>query len=609
MNRSFQIVLLVVALVTAGVAMYSVFTKSPQRLRVPSAVEATPATDQRAAERRKSELANKSPTTPAPRTLASRAATSPKSAAKAIVTEAPSQSVIITARLRCPRGQETCAPATEARVGLGRIDPADRVLWMEDHGKAPTDDELVNIRQWRHAVVAEAREAGLLVVGPVELPRSDAYDVLAWNHTARVFYHVHRLAADEAATTGVVDLGILEPQPYTGVELTLVGEAEELPFRALLSRVPAAEPEKASQFLQLAQVMAPEFTDAFLSGEPVPLIVGQPNILAPLPPDEALQVTLISPTEIEAEPVQIPLVEGKIVNASIALSDAFPQGALASVDLEGRLEIGSTGKPLVGAHVIREIGLRREVTTTDETGMFRVTQLPMDRITSFDLETSPGAARRPVVPTRWHFEFAPPMATTGTVIRQRWQVPAYSYLVLDLTAPACRDALALATKPFPVYAVEHWDGATWRPATIDHFDIQGDEVAAAIEEPGRYRMSLAANAVAAWYSEPVTVSREGETVRTRLADAELRHEEVRVIVKDAATGEPVSGVAVTAIGELTSLPPLRLISNKAGEVRMIHHGCSAISVWVEHRGYAPVQRTLSSGELRGEVEIRVSPSR
>jgi hypothetical protein len=618
MNRSLQALLLVVALVLAGTAVYSVWHKSGQHVKLregpvsagPAATASANKRGQISPERTQPRIERVSSPSPASRS-SQRIASAPITTGAA--TRSP-QYLLVSARLQCPKADGATAGETQACIGIGRIDAADlreaeaaRAALARPQAGGPSRDDLVNVREWRHANVSDLGN-GVLAVGPVEVPPADAYDVLAWDRKALVYYYTRKPCPPPGATTGTLDLGLLEPTPFTGVRLTLQGKAESNSIRATLSRVPPADADAASRFLTLAQVIAPDLAESLLVGEPVTLTVDQPNLIAPLPPDEALQVTLISPTEVDGEPVQIPLAEGRIVDAIIPLDTAFPDKAKASIELEGILEIGQTGKPVVGATVEREIGLRKEVFTTDERGAFHVRNLPMDTATPFDVQTTRGATRRPVVPESWHFEFVPPLTTTGSVVQQRWQMPAYSYLVLDLSSPAARDALSLAAPPYPVYVVEHDDGGRWVVAPIDFFDQSPAEVAAAIEEPGRYRMLLAASPVAVWPSNPATISGEGSSASTTLADEATLHDELKITVRDTAQGQPVAGAAVTVNGDYGSLPPVRLITSEAGEVVVRHHGCSTITVWVEKSGYMSTERTLSSGELRGEVDLEISPA-
>ncbi|MCX7625955.1 MAG: hypothetical protein N2Z21_07075 [Candidatus Sumerlaeaceae bacterium] len=523
------------------------------------------------------------------------------------------QSVLVLASLRCPPDAPNCAQQTEARLGLGFVSQDD--LREAERGRAeieamgrrpPPREELVNVSEWRHINVAEATP-GIIRVGPAEMPVADAYSLLAWNTDQRVYYFKRYVRPDEVLTTSSLNFGALDPTPFTGVRLTLRGSAEFASLRAIVHRVPSADSEASSHFLQLAQVIAPELTEALLTAEPIAVTLDQPNTLAPLPPDEAVEITFITPSEIESQPVQVPLIEGKIVDAEVTLDEIFPAGATATIDLQGILEIGDTGKPLAQATVTRDLGGRTEIYTTDERGTFQVYALPMDRITVFDVQTSRGQLRRPAVPERWSFDFSPPLTTTGSVVKARWKIPAYRYVVLDLSSPGARDALALARLPYPIYILEREVGGQWQLQPLDFFDATAEEVAVAVLETGRYRLLLATSPVALWESQPVHVTEKTLEVRTRLANESAAHASVRLRVVDARTREPLVRASVVIGGSHGSLPPLRLLTNDRGELEIPHHRCDSISLWVEKKGYQPVQRTLSSGELNGEVEVILAP--
>lgn len=613
MTPGVRVLFVVVALVLAGSTLWWVARRPTRGARLdvarvressaqlviahrelPQATTGTPTIHRTAPAAKSSRTAHEHPASPSP-------------------SPASSGLVLFTARLRCP-SQEACAALTQVRVGLGFIDESDRREFEASRvapgsGSAPRSlDDLVNVRHWR-TVSPTLDGPGVLRVGPIELPRCDAYDLLAWNNDALIYYYRRIHAPDAAATSSSLDAGLLEPESFTGVRLTLRGEAPFSSCRAIIERVPAAEGEEtAGRFFNLARLMAPEFTEALSVGTPVDIVVGQPNLLVPLPPDEALRITLVAPSDVEAAPVEVPLVAGKIVDASIDLSDVFPQGAHATVSLEGTLEIGDTGLPLVGATITHERHGPSTVSITDERGVFRVPDLPMDRPTSFDVVTSAPPHGRPRVPARWHFDFVPPLTTTGSVVRLRWQVPAYRYLVLDLDSPPVQDVLATTQRPYPIYLIERMEAGAWQPVATDFFEVTGQQVTAAIEQAGRYRFVVGVNPVAVWPSAPADLEGipAGGEIRTRLLATGQPAGKIQLLVRDAATNIPLVRAAVTVAGPYGSFPPGRWLTNDAGRVDIGPVDCDSASIWIEKSGYEAAQRTLSSGELRATTPIEIT---
>gem|GEM_PF-2267684 len=517
--------------------------------------------------------------------------------------------VLLRARLRCPSGTApgVCGADTQARVGLGAIDSRDLADRSRDTNRAPTAadlQELINIREWRFTNVFESG-GGELTVGPTELPPADAYDVLAWNVNHGVYYY-HRVLQnrDTLTSTAVVDVGPLDPQPYTGVRVHIKGEADFSSCRAVLERVVSAEPERASQFLNLVQVMAPELAQSLLTGEPVNLVLDQPTVIAPLPPDEGMRITLVTPTDVEGTPVEVALVEGKIVDVDIDLNQVFPEGATASIDLDGGLELGDTGRPIAGARVLREVANGRvEEYVTDSDGLFHVSSLPIDRVTSFEVQTTSTPGSRPIVPTRWNFDFAPPLVTTGTTVQYTWKVPSYKYLIAELTDSKVKDLIASAQPPYPVYLVEKMESGNWQSVATDFFDINENSVAASIEAPGQYRMVVAVSPIATWFSQPARIQEKDSEVKTRLDVTMQSMQELKILVRDAETGEPVPKAVVMIGGPVGSFPPLRLLTNDAGELKVPYANTAQIMVWVTKAGYEATQRTLSPGDLASKIEI------
>jgi hypothetical protein len=519
--------------------------------------------------------------------------------------------LLLTASLESGSAISTATSGGEARIGIGEIsreDVGERDLWLklEERGAGAHEfEELVNVRQWLPANLS-GEDAGVLRVGPAEVPSAPAFDVLAWEPDFSWGYRRVPGSKDDATT--IIDAGLLPRHTPTGVRLRLAGEQDE--YEARLERVPADDPGPASSQLALLRQMAPALAGALAESDPVFLSAKEENLLVPLVPDRAVRVILLSASGVESSPTLITLSDGQVVDATIDASRVFKPASSALVRLEGTLEIGESGEPLAGARVSRpgrDTGGGEQ--ETDARGSFRFEGLPMVEKTRFVAGSPAVGAGRPLVPARWEFEFDPRGETTGSTVRRTWRVPALRWLVLDLASPDGARVKLTRHPPYPVFVLQSYDvrQKVWSDASAEHFITEGESMAVSVGKDGSYRVAVAMSPCAVVPSLEARISSSNPEATVTLA---VKPADVSFTIRavESETGNPVEGATVTVAGPHRSLPPLRLVSNQRGEAAVPLANCDRAFIRVEKQGFSPVEREYPVRTAM-ETEIRLERGR
>lgn len=451
------------------------------------------------------------------------------------------------------------APPVQGQVGEARVSDEDRAQWEEvrrEGGRGPASVlELANVARWQDAPLAPG-EGGSTRLGPVPVAPAPRYRLLAWAEDGTA-WQGDLVAPD--APAGTLDFGALRPVSPTGVRVLLVGRVRE-GFRVRLTRAPRdeADAERAAASLPLVRAVRPALARA-LEGEGA-LPLGDGAVLAPLPPDAAVRLTVVAPTGREAEALTVPLREGRVEDVRLDLERLFPGGEGRLVALDGRVVLGEGTRPLpAGARLERLFPAGADVPLPPD-GRFRLGGLPGWAPSRFALHLPAPRDGRPPGPGRWELDLDPQGAEER--VARTWRVPAYGWLVLALDANARTLLHTDARRPYPVYLLERQDErGAWRVEPGDAFLEEEDGVAVSLTRPGVYRVVAASSPLDRMESAPVRVERvEGERVVRLGARADGRTCRV-VVTRD---GRPVSGARVFAGGTRGSLPPLRGTTDAQG---------------------------------------------
>ncbi|MEQ8822170.1 MAG: carboxypeptidase-like regulatory domain-containing protein [Sumerlaeia bacterium] len=525
-----------------------------------------------------------------------------------------------------------------ALVGITAIAPED-LAEMEAQQAAGGEGagargyfELANVREWIPArvIALPDGEAGVRTLLSPDLPDAPFYRVAAYTDRgtlwlADVFPAETEPREVESQEYRMVPQPI-EPIAPTGLRLRLVndtlGQGEYL---LRLSRRPAEDAlwaEDASRIGGLLGRMAPAIAAAYREEAPLAVTVDEAARLAPLYPDPAVRLTLLTVSGVEAEPMVVELAPGQIVEAELDIGALFGDDAAAGlVDLRGRLVREGSGEPIAGALVERPGAPGQNQRITDEDGRFVFEGLPRARETKLRVlaagpgsefpataEEEMGLGPRRAMP-RVHWLTFDPVADaleeSATEAEVTFEVPQFRWLLAEIDERE-RERLAIGAKvPYPIYVLERYDeGAdAWRETGAEEFLREADGIAVSIEDPGIYRVVAARSAVDMAYSEPALV--ENGEARTPL-DWEFGRE-TQIYVEDAQTGRPVGGAYVAISGPYGSLPPLEGETAKDGYFETGSVSVGQIEVFA---GYGDKEGTTLvdlDEEFPSTITVRIGP--
>jgi hypothetical protein len=351
-------------------------------------------------------------------------------------------------------------------------------------------------------------------------------------------------------------------------------------------------------------LVAPELARALRDEGSVPLSSEEDTLLVPLPPDRAVRLRIQTEAGLEAEPLEVPLREGRVETVEVDLGRAFPGGGESFVDVRGRLLLGSSARPLAGAGVER-LEPPGTVVRSEADGTFTFERLPGWKPTRFAVRVERPASGRPVAPERSEFELTPSPGPHERPLEVTWRVPAYRWLVLRLDAFARSQLEGRSRRPYPVYLLQRRDGSgSWRTEGADAFLQEEGGVAVSVLGAGTYRVLAAASPYEV-YESPAVVVREGEGERavSLSVPEDARPCEVRVT---DATGGPVYGALVTAAGLQGSLPPVRGRTDAEGRWGLGRVRGTTLHVEVEGAGRPPWTGDVAAECQRtGRVDVRL----
>ena len=384
--------------------------------------------------------------------------------------------------------------------------------------------------------------------------------------------------------TGVLEGGVLQARQPTGVRVRLSGaRPEQGPFFVRVERAASLDPrdaERASALLPVVRQAAPHVASALSDGALLPLSMDSPLALLPMPPDPEVRLWLRSASGREGGPVEVPLREGRVESVVLDVERLFPEGVGGAVTLRGRLVLEGASTPPEGVTLLGPEG-RALVLAPD--GRFTAPGLPSWTASRFVAEVPSPESGRPVAAARQVFDFVPePGAAEAQVM---WRVAAYRWLVLGMDGFLRGQLDARARRPYPVFVLQRWnDGDVWRTHGADSFLQEEGGMAVSLLESGRYRVLVALSAHEHYVS---TVAEVGEDGAEHAVSVQVDAAGPTCEVLVTAAGVPVYGARVMAGSEVSSLPPVRGLTDAEGRWRLGRVRSEALHLEVEAAGHAP----------------------
>ncbi|ATB50875.1 carboxypeptidase-like regulatory domain-containing protein [Corallococcus macrosporus] len=490
----------------------------------------------------------------------------------------------------------------EARVGVTSISDADRHMWEVSKregrsGAGPEKlEDLANVSEWRPVEVTPSVTGGTL--GPVPVPVAPLYRVVAWAPDGT--FWLGDVVPESEDFTGVVE-AVLSARAPTGVRVRLMGgRPEHGPFSLRVVRGVAQDvrdAERASELLPVVRHVAPDLASALSDEAVLPLPVGEPLELLPLPPDSAVLLQLQSTAGRVSKRVEVPLREGRVEPVVLDVDELFPEGVGQTVTLRGKVELEGTFIPPEGARLLGPGDVEVPLATD---GRFVVSGLPSWEPSHFRVEVASPLSRRPVAATEQSFQFMPKPGVRDAEVT--WRVPAYRWLVLRMDGAMRAQMEARTQKPYPVYVLQRWgEGARWELASAGAFIPEEDGMAVSILEPGRYRVLVSFSVHEVYASTAADVG-EGNADGIVTFQVDVEGSDCEVLV--TAGRKPVFGARVTASSDVSSLPPAWGLTDAEGRWRLGRVRPFGLHLEVEAEGYAPWTGEVSEACGRGG-EVRV----
>ncbi|AKQ70813.1 hypothetical protein A176_007725 [Myxococcus hansupus] len=493
----------------------------------------------------------------------------------------------------------------EARVGAAFISEADRQLWEVSRregseGAGPERlEDLANVEEWLPAEVTPTTTGGML--GPVPVPVAPRYQVMAWAPDGTFWWG--DVVPEKPLTTGVLDGGVLQARHPTGVRVRLSGaRSEQGPFFVRVERAASLDPrdaERASAMLPVVRQAAPQVASALSEGAPLPLSMDSPLALLPLPADPQVRLWLRSASGQEGGPVEVPLREGRVESVVLDVERLFPEGVGGTVTLRGRLVLEGAATPPEGVTLLGPGG---QALALASDGRFTSPGLPSWTASRFVAEVPSPESGRPVAAARQTFDFVPEPGVAEAHVT--WRVAAYRWLVLRMDGFLRGQLDARARRPYPVFVLQRWsDGDVWRTHGADAFLHEEGGVAVSLLEPGRYRVLVALSAHEHHVSTVAEVGVDGAEHAVSV-QVEAAGPTCEVLV--TAAGVPVYGARVMAGSEVSSLPPVRGLTDAEGRWRLGRVRSEALHLEVEAAGHSPwAGEAAEACQRLGVVHVRL----
>ncbi|MFP2956712.1 hypothetical protein ACLEPN_02480 [Myxococcus sp. 1LA] len=350
--------------------------------------------------------------------------------------------------------------------------------------------------------------------------------------------------------------------------------------------------ERASELLPVVRHVAPTLASALADGTALPLLVGKPLELLPLPPDPSVLLQLQSAAGRGSKRVEVPLREGRVEPVVLDVDELFPEGVGETVTLRGKLELEGTTSPPEGARLLGPEDV--EVPLAPD-GRFVVSGLPSWESSRFRVEVASPVSRRPVTETEQSFQFMPESGVRDAEVT--WRVKAYRWLVLRMDGAIRARMEARTQKPYPVFVLQRWRHDTqWGLASAGAFIPEEDGMAVSILEPGRYRV-LVSFSVHEVYTSTAADMGEDMADGAVTFQVDVEGNDCDVLVTDGR--KPVFGARVTASSDVSSLPPAWGLTDAEGRWRLGRVKPFGLHLEVKAEGYAPWIGEVSEACRRG----------
>ena len=456
-----------------------------------------------------------------------------------------------------PDGGVSASPDS-VRVGLAYVSPDESAAyqaWLRGGGEGagpPDLESLASVTRWLN-LPATLDAQGVVVVTPTRLPVADRYVLQARADDGLRFYEAWFTRNDMPMEIG--------PRVAAGLRLRAPAQAMG-GARVLFRRVDGSQ-DAAWQSLMRRE--APVLLDAY--DERALPVAAQGMVVAPLPPGPLDVIAVVDGVETERR--RVTLSAGRIATLDLD-AEASELGAALSVTVALRLVEKDSGTPVKDATVVWSSPRGARSLRADAAGMLRIAGVDPLRPLPIEIRIAPPHTPSFLIDALPSWPERLPMTldladepVAAGVIATTLELEPLRWLIVE-TPGIDIPRRPRVGDPFPVFVLQHRQGAHWRESSADYFRPVADGLAVSVNRPGSVRVAAVSAPWTVRLSDVVEIREAAAAARyrTRIAGQGGR----RVRLRITADAQPLVSAPVHLLSPLRGVPPKTLTADSAGEV-------------------------------------------
>lgn len=470
-----------------------------------------------------------------------------------------------------PDGGVSASPDS-VRVGLAYVSPDESAAyqaWLRGGGEGagpPDLESLASVTRWLN-LPATLDAQGVVVVTQTRLPVADRYVLQARADDGLRFYEAWFNRDDIPMEIG--------PRVAAGLRVRAPAQAMG-GARVLFRRVDGSQ-DAAWQSLMRRE--APAVLDAY--DERALPVAAQGVVVAPLPPGPLDVIAVVDGVETERR--RVTLSAGRIAILDLD-AEASELGAALSVTVALRLVEKDSGTPVKDATVVWSSPRGERSLRADASGRLRIAGVDPLRPLPIEIRIAPPHTPSFLIDALPSWPERLPMTldladepVTAGVIATTLELEPLRWLIVE-TPGIDIPRRPRVGDPFPVFVLQHRQGAHWRESSADYFRPVADGLAVSVNRPGSVRVAAVSAPWTVRLSDVVEIREAAAAARyrTRIAGQGGR----RVRLRITADAQPLVSAPVHLLSPLRGVPPKTLTADRAGEVVLDNVTESAVLVEV-----------------------------
>ncbi len=482
-----------------------------------------------------------------------------------------------------PDGGVSASPDS-VRIGLAYLSPDESAAyqaWLRGGGEGagPRDlERLASVTRWLN-LPATLNAQGVVVVTPTRLPAAHRYVLQARADDGLRFYEAWFTRDDVPMEIG--------PRVAAGLRLRAPAQAMG-GARVLFRRV---EGSQDAAWQSLMRREAPAVLDAY--DERALPVAAHGVVVAPLPPGPLDVIAVVDGVETERR--RVTLLAGRIATFDLD-ADASELGVALSTTVALRLVEKGSGTPVKDATVVWSSPRGERSLRADASGMLRIAGVDPLRPLQIEIRIAPPGTPSFLIDAlpSWP-ELLPitldlaDLPVTAGVIAKTLELEPLRWLIVE-TPGIDIPRRPRMSDPFPVFVLQHRQGAHWRESSADYFRPVADGLAVSLSRPGSVRVAAVLAPWTVRLSDAVEIGGAASDARyrTRIADQGGRRVRLRII----ADAQPLASAPVHLLSPLRGVPPKTLTADRAGVV--VLDNVTEPAVLVEVPGFEQIRVQLDT---------------